>query len=215
VEEPNQTISFESPPMPESGTIVIYLINYYADIIAHYSQLNVSIAPFINGAYQIYKGRFDQVSRSDEGYLAKIEDEVFISDAERELFKGALFSLVDGEYLLTKRWYESNKTALGLPGSLSEVKPFGKHQVFAVWNQYRLANTIFQFTMQGFGPEIPALVHKIITTDIHDMSINREFLIITTEKDLMLCEISGVLDQVYHTTLGKDFDSTHEFKYIS
>jgi hypothetical protein len=69
--------------------------------------------------------------------------------------------------------------------------------------------------MQGFGPEIPALVHKIITTDIHDMSINREFLIITTEKDLMLCEISGVLDQVYHTTLGKDFDSTHEFKYIS
>lgn len=216
VEDPPLNMSFTSPPLPVSGTLRVFLINEYGDEYnAHYSIPNLSVNPFINGSYQTYKGRYDKVTRDEDGYLAKVEGEVFISDAERELFKGAMFFLNDTTYKLTSKWYNAALFSLGSPTDNTFIKPYGKHQVFSVWNQYRLANIIFQFQFQGFGSDIPSLVHKFSTTDVSWASVNRYFLMLTKEADLFLCEMTGTLEQVYHTIEQKDYESPHEFKYIN
>lgn len=208
-------LNYTSPPVPETGSVFIYLINQYNDSIrAHYSGLQINVLAFINGSYRVYTGRSHKVFRTDPGYLANLEDEVFISDAERELFKGAMFYLADTIYKLTQRWYDASKTALAAP-DLENVKSFGELQVYSVWNQYRLANIIFQYRIQGFGADIPSLVHKFSISDVSWASNNRHFLMLTKDADLANCTISGTIQQVYHLTEGKTYDDPHEFKYIS
>lgn len=216
------TLSTSLSPVPITGKLYIGLIQLHQgndsgdNQDGFFSNLELSIIPFINGSYQQYKGRHEKVTRDADGYLAKVEDDVSISDALRYEFKGALFFLnnIDAEYYLTTRWYDASKTALAYPTDLSTVKPYGKHQVFSVWNQYRLANTIYQFKFQGFGDDIPSLVHKFSVTDVSWSSLNRKFLMLTKEADLKLCEMTGTMEQVYHTTEGKIYTDPHEFKYI-
>jgi hypothetical protein len=208
-------LNFTSPPLPETGNLFIYLINQYGESIqAHYSGFQVSVLSFINGSYKDIKGRYYKVSTPDAGYLASIDDEVFMSDAERELFKGAMFFLADMIYKLTKLWYNAARFALGSPTNYSDSKPFGEIQAFAVWNQNRLANRIFQYNISGFGSDIPSLVHKYQVTDASPHSINRNFLMLTAEKDLFKCTMNGTIEQVYHTTEGKVYDDPLELKYL-
>lgn len=207
-------LNFTSPPLPETGSLFIYLINQYGESIrAHYSGLQVSVLSFINGSYKDVKGRYYKVSTADTGYLANIDDEVFISDAERELFKGAMFFLYDDQYNLTKKWYNAARVALGNP-DLADVKPFGEIQAWSVWNQNRLANRVFQYSISGFGDDIPSLIHKYQITDFSSHSNNRSFLMLTAEKDLFKCTMNGTIEQVYHTTEGKVYDDQLEFKYL-
>lgn len=215
VSDPTTNLSFQSPPLPESGQVFVILINQYGvDLEARYSQPNFEIIPLIDGSYGIKEGETEIVTRlAPDGYLATLDDEVHIHDAPRELFKGGMYFLVDAIYFLTSKWYKANETALGFP-ALADVKGFGKHQIFAVWNQYRLANRIFQYQLQGFGLDIPSLVHKYSISDVSDNSSLREFMMLTAEKDLFLCEMKGTLEQVFHTQEGKTYDDTYEFKYI-
>jgi hypothetical protein len=212
IDDGQTQMSFES----ESGQIYIYLINQYGDeVTAHYEQPDISITPFVNGSYRLYKGRYDKVKRTETGYLAKIEDEVFMSDAFEKILKGVMTFFSNDVYQLTQLWYNAALVALGSPASMDDVKPFGEHQAYAVWNQYRLANRIFQYQFQGFGEDIPSLVHKFLISDFSSHSNDRNFLMLTKEADLMLCNMTGTMEQVYNTTEGNDYDSDHEFKYIS
>lgn len=208
-------LNYTSPPLPETGNLFIYFINQYGESVqAHYSGLQVSVLAFINGSYKDVKGRYYKVSTADTGYLAKIDDEVFISDAERELFKGAMFFLADSLYKLTQKWYNAARVALGSPAALTDVKPFGEIQAWSVWNQNRLANRIFQYSISGFGDDIPSIVHKYQINDASSHSMNRSFLMLTAEKDLFKCTMNGTIEQVYHTTEGKVYDDQLEFKYL-
>lgn len=214
--EESHSLSFTSPAIPETGDLYIYLINQYGDSIqAHYSAPEVDVLAFINGSYRNYKGRYEKVSRAESGYLANVDDEVFISDAERELFKGAMFWFNGTDYKLTVKWFDASKSNFTFPTDLTNVRPFGELQAYAVWNQYRLANRIFQYQFQGFGTDIPSLVHKYTITDVSGHSENRNFLMLTKDADLFLCNQVGVLEQVYHTEEGKIYTDEHEFKYIS
>jgi hypothetical protein len=211
-----QNVGGESLPLPTSGFLYVQLstnFNIFAPYI--FTNLQFTYIPFINGSYRVYNGRHEKVTRTEPGYLGNVDDDVFISDAEVKLFKGAMFFLADGIYQLTVKWYNAALFALGYPTDLSMVKPFGNHQAYAVWNQYRLANRIFQYQFQDFGADIPSLVHKFSISDFSSHSNDRYFLMLTKEADLMLCNMTGTLEQVYHTTEGKDYDSDHEFKYIS
>lgn len=208
-------MSNESLPMPRSGKLYIRLYSGLPDTIKlYFGNLNVTYTPFTNGTYRQYNGRYEKVTRDEDGYLAKVDDEVFISDALSKLFKGAIHFFNDDDYHLTTKWYDASKTALAYPTDLDTVKPYGKHQVFSVWNQHRLANTIYQFKFQGFGDDIPSLVHKYTVTDVSWSSLNRRFMMLTKEADLFLCEMTGTMEQVYHTVEGKIYTDPHEFKFI-
>lgn len=211
-----QTMSFEFGPVPENGDLYIYLGSVQnATREIYFNNLQFDYQPYTNGSYRVYRGRHEKVTRDADGYIANVDDEVFVSDAERELFKGALFYFNNPNYYLTQRWYPANRYALGYPSDTEFIKPFGWHQAYAVWNQYRLANRVFQMQSQGFGSDIPHPVHKFAITDFSPHSINRYFLMITFEKDLFLCNMTATLEQVYHLTEGKSYDDPHEFKYIS
>lgn len=211
-----ENVGGESLPLPASGQLFIKLAaNFNIFVPFLFSNLQISYTPFINGSYRAYNGRYEKVTRTETGYLSKIEEEVFISDAEGKLFKGAMFFLANSIYQLTVKWYNASHYALGSPTDLTMVKPFGNHQAYAVWNQYRLANRVFQLQKQGFGEDIPSLVHKYSITDNSPHSQNRYFLMLTCDKDLFLCNIKGTIEQVYHTVEGKSYDDPHEFKYIS
>lgn len=216
IDEGRTEMSYEAPPLPESGKVYIYLINQYGEeVTAHYDQPEITITPFVNGSYRLYKGRYDKVERTAEGYLAKIEDEVFISDTFGKTLKGAMHFFANDNYQLTVQWYNAARYALGSPPDFTVVKPFGWIQAYSVWNQYRLSNRIFQTQLQGFGEDIPSLVHKYLITDSSPHSVNRYFLMLTCEKDLFKCNMTGTIEQVYHTEDGKSYDDPHEFKYIS
>ena len=208
------TKSFEFLGVPEPGNLYIY-VEQIRSTDLYISNLQFDYLPFINGSYRAYRGRYDKVERSTTGYLANIDDEVYLSDSQGKLFKGAMFFLADGAYQLTSRWHDASNYALGNPTDLTTVQPYGRHQVYAVWNQYRLSNRVFQYQFQGLGDDIPSLVHKFSVTDVSAHSNNRNFLMLTKEADLFLCSISGTLEQVFHTTELKEYDSPHEFKYIS
>jgi hypothetical protein len=216
IDEGTTQMSYESPPAPKSGKLYIYLINQYGEeVTAHYTQPDITITPLLNGSYKQYKGRYHKVERAADGYLAKVEDDVYISDTFGKSLKGTLFFLADSEYQLTQLWYNASRVALGNPDSTTLFKPFGWHQVYGVWNQYRLANRISHVQVQGFGEELPNLLHKYLISDNSPHSVNREFLMVTCEKDLFLCNMTGTVEQVYHTTEGKSYEDPHEFKYIS
>lgn len=208
-------MSNESLPMPRTGKLYIRLYSGLADTIKlYFANLNVTYTSFVNGSYRQYAGRHEKVTRGADGYLSKVEDEVFLSDGLDKNFKGAMFFTNGGEFYLTKQWYDAAKIDLAYPTDLTTIKPFGQIQAYAVWNQYRLANTIFQFKFKGFGDDIPSLVHKYAITDVSWSSINRYFLMLTKEADLFLCEMTGTLEQVYHTVEAKEYTSPHEFKFI-
>jgi hypothetical protein len=209
-------LSFTSPPLPETGNLFVYLINQYGNQIqAHYSGLQIEVLAFINGSYRNYRGRYDKVSREATGYLAVLDEEVFISDSERDLFKGTMFLLIDSNYKRTSRWYDASKTALAYPTDLNDVRPFGELQAYSVWNQYRLANSVFEYSIQGIGEDIPSLVHKYSISDISVMSNNRRYMMLTKDVDLKHCSARGVIEQVYNTVEEKVYTDTHEFKYTS
>lgn len=209
-------LSHTSPPVPETGNLFVYLINQYGSSVeAHYSGVQMDVLPFINGSYKSYKGRHHKVQRAETGYLAVLEEEVYISDAERELFKGAMFWLDGSTYKLTRKWYDASKTALGYPTDLTNVRPFGELQAYAVWNQYRLSNTVFEYSIQGLGDDIPSLPHKYSVTDVSTLSNNRKYLMMTKDMDLKRCTVVGVIEQSYNTEEGKVYTDEHEFKYIS
>lgn len=209
------SVGGESLPLPADGLLYVRLATNF-NIFAPYlfTNLRFDYTPFINGSYRKYSGRYEKVARSETGYLSSVDDEVFLSDAEIRLLKGALQFFDGTKYQLTRKWYDASKTALAYPTDLTTVKPFGNHQAFAVWNQYRLANTIFEFSIDGFGDDIPSLVHKYEVKDISTLSVNRYYMMLAAEKDLMRCRITGKMEQCYHTVDGKSYDDDHEFKYI-
>lgn len=209
------TIGGESKPLPAAGILYVHLasnFNIFAPFL--FSNLQATYIPFINGSYRAYNGRYEKVTRTGTGYLSTVDDEVFISDADGKLFKGAMLFFDGTNYELTSRWYDASKFGLGNP-TLDRIKPYGNLQAFAVWNQYRLANTVFQAKTQGFGADIPSLVHKFSISDASWASNDRYFLLLTKEADLKYCTMSAVLQECYRTTEGKSYDDPHEFKYIS
>lgn len=209
-------IGGESPPLPKSGTIYIKLgANFNVFAPFHFANLSFEYIPQINGSYQSYNGSFHKIKRSATGYLASVDENVFISDTPGRLIKGTMFFLRDSFYERTVKWFDASKTALAYPTDLTSIRPFGELQAYAVWNQYRLSNTVFEYSIQGLGDDIPSLLHKYLVNDVSTLSSNRKYLMLTKDMDLKRCNGAGVIEQVYNTTEGKVYTDEHEFKYIS
>lgn len=223
-----KNISGTSKEFPADGKLYIRLVNGFASPVqVRWSNLTVTYIPYINGSHQKYSGQFNRVDRAtaqnsgiiQPGYLAAREEEVFISDSPKKLFKGAMFLLIDGEYVLTSRFFTAAPFGNSYPPGPEYCHPYGYTQAFSVFNQYRNTNTIIQYEMKGdvtnagFGEDPPDLIHKYSITDSSLHSIARNFMLLTFDHDLFMCESKGTMAEVYRTDTGKLYGDVFEFKY--
>jgi hypothetical protein len=90
-----QSVSTEPKPAPTSGVIVLQLLHMAAGATSldiHFSNLQFTYIPYINGSYSKYNGMYFKVSR-DINYVNKREQQVYIGSLPKKLFKGAFFKI--------------------------------------------------------------------------------------------------------------------------
>lgn len=218
-EEEWQTLSWDTPPMPVTGNMYIWL-NQFNQLSSSddnkeiwYNNLSVEYTAFINGSYQKYSGQQHKVTRTDTGYFAKREEQVYISDSPKKLFKGALLIERDSVFVLAEYFYASN--VFTAPPSADYRKPFGEMQALSVWNQYRNANWIHELTIGEIGDNWPDLIHKYEITDAHVSTSNKYFICTGFSQNWKTGAMKLTLIECYDTVLGKIYDDPHEFKYLS
>ena len=85
--------SGEVSPLPKSGVIRIVLFHFddYTTLDKHISNLSITYKPYIKGTYARYTGQSQTITRTPEDYMAKRDERVYLSDAPRKLYKGAMF----------------------------------------------------------------------------------------------------------------------------
>lgn len=86
------TASCESAPTPVKGRLEIWLVhNSNTNLRGRsFAALSFDYVPYLRGTYGKLTGDYNKVTRAETGFLAKREKDVFIQDALKPLFKGAL-----------------------------------------------------------------------------------------------------------------------------
>jgi hypothetical protein len=222
-------IGTESREIPVDGTVYIRLVmGSVQPNEIWFNNLRVTYNAFINGSRQKYSGQYSRVDRTDtqnsgiittKKYLAARDEQVYISDSPEKLFKGAMMFFNGTRYILAVKYFTSHAFGQSFPPGPEYCVPYGQTQAFAVWNQYRNANRIFQYKFQGrnegFGELPPDLLNKYFITDNDQHSNNRHFILLTFDHDLFLCESTGTMAETYRTDVPKMYGDVFSFKYIS
>lgn len=198
------SVSAVSEPVPTDGLLYLRLVSANASYTTYFSDLSVSLKPFINGSYPNFTAQANIIKRPGN-YLSKIDEEVFIGDAPIKAMKGAIFIMNDlGRFVLLNVFTENGV-----------AQRFGWHQVQAVWNQYRNAVRVFQYDLVAGTEYLPHLIHRYQITDAHGATVNRYFIMITFEMNLKINQMTGTLPEVYRTDLGKVYTDPFTFKYVT
>lgn len=225
-------ISWDCPPVPSSGKVYIWFnqLNQnsaaYDDHDIHYANLRVEYIPLINGSYAKYSGQYSQITRTETGYFANRDKQVFLSDSPTKIYKGAMFLYINSVYVLIPFWFASAPFVSGYPPNTDYLHPYGYIQAFSVWNQYKgqtvepiLARgrgiNIFQGSVIGLTTSWPDMLHKYSLTDLNVQTNNRYFMLISVSQDWKSCIWTAVFIEVYNTVLGKSYSDPFTFKYIA
>lgn len=218
------TVTAQAPPAPVSGELEIVLIQsnlHGTHYETHFFNLRLDYQPKINGTYGKFTGQYHKVSQ-DVPIKAMREKQVHISDSQKRLFKGALLKKVNDKFVLAELFYAQNVVPVGVP-SAEYLHPYGRMQVFSVWNQYNRIMRKFEGDIDGlqsdakddFGfPDTPSVIHKYFLFDANPNTNNKYFQLIHYKQDLHLCRWSALLYEVFDTGIPKQYEG-HEFKYIS
>jgi hypothetical protein len=62
---------------------------------------------------------------------------------------------------------------------------------------------------------MPTMIHKFYFTDSSIATDNKIYQLLNFDMDLATCEWSGTFADVYDLIDGKEYTSTHEFKYLT
>lgn len=211
--------SVEAPAIPASGQIEIYLPQSHdvSGADTHFANLQFDYKPFINGSYQKYNAFYNKVYQLGT-FKANRDKQVYISDAPRKLFKGALKKLVGGKYQLCGRWYNGAVPFIRSqnPVDPQYLHPLGFIQAYSVWNQYRRVIKHLDANLLGLesGTELPDLMHTYYFQDISPLTINKLYILIHYDQDLYRCEWKGYFAEIHDIVLGKKYSDSLEFKYI-
>lgn len=215
-----QTISWDAPPIPVDGTLYIW-INQFNQLAGsdddkdiYYSDLQFGYIPYINGSYQKYSGQYQKVTRTEPGYLNKVDEEVFMSDSPKKIFKGAMFLLINGAYVLTNRFYTFNVFGENYPGD-GYCHPYGETQIRSVYNQGIYENWVFTGNVLGLTEMFPDIVHKYSLTDAHPATSDKYFVMVSMEQDWKFGIMNCVFVEVYDRVSMKSYSEEREFKYIT
>jgi hypothetical protein len=208
------SISADMDPVPVNGdlTISLYQSSFFATVQTHFSNLQFDYVPYINGSYQKYTGQSNKVSITDN-LRANVDDQIYVSDAPKKLFKGCLFKLVSGQYVRAEMFY--NYLA-GTTGELG-IARYSKYLVFELWNQKRRIIRKFQGSLLGLDSstitEIPGLLHLFTFTASTEHTDNKYYMLLSYSQDLVSCKWTGVFADVYDTVDAKDYADDYEFRY--
>jgi hypothetical protein len=221
-----KTASAEAAPIPKSGTLQILLIHnqnssYQTD--RWFSNLQFDYNPYINGSYSKYGGHSFKIEQAGN-YKANIDDTVSLGDSPSRLFKGAMFKLVAGKYVLTGNWFAGGDLLRqGLvppyPPSSTYLHPFGWLQIYAVWNQYNrrmieLSGSATGLKLDNVPPDLIDTYQVIATTDAGtEVTSVKEFMLVGMEQDYQEGNWNLSLAETYDSTIGKDFTTPLTFKY--
>lgn len=218
-------IGDDCPPIPKDGKIQIVFCHQLKvdEFEMHISSIDFEYIPYINGSYQKFTGQSHKIIQSSDN-TESLEEEVFISDSPKKLFKGALKTYNGSAYVLAGRFWNAAVYTSGVPSD-DYYHPFGYIEAFNIWNQNRLLQNIFSGSVQGIQsdavdgrgkPDIPTCFHTYFLRDVDEYSADRRFMLLEYEIDLKLCEISnGVLTEAHDTKRPKWYSDTYAFKYIT
>lgn len=232
VETDWKNLSWDAPPVPVTGKIYLVLHQFNQvngtddNLNINFSNLNFEYVPLINGSYRKYLGEEEKIVRTATGYLAKQDNEVFIKDSPKPLFKGAMFVILNSKYKLTRNWYAAGTIGLVLQTDPSFLHSYGHIQIYSVWNQFRGTDdpsgrgrgiNVFSGTVYGLDEvtnDWPDLLHKYSLTDLNTSTNNRYFMLISFSQDWKTCLWSAVFVEVYNTVSGKVYTDVRTFKYL-
>ena len=210
-------ISWTSSPVPISGNLYIWInqlnqLNSSDDNLdIWYNNLQFDYIPFINGSYQKYSGQYHKVSRDPDNYLAKRENEVYVSDSPKPILKGGMYFNNGTALILTSQFYDYHKFPSGTP---TYIKPYGEHQIRSVFNQYRNSNRVFNGSIQGTGLNWCDVIHKYSLTDINPNTDNRFFMLTSFEQNWKTGYWTGQFIECWNTD-DRVLTDDWEFKYIA
>jgi hypothetical protein len=213
------SISGDVDPVPVSGDIVVRLLGLGNSSVVQnvfFSNLQFEYIPFINGSYQKYSGQYWKVSQTGE-YKAVREQEVYVSDSPRRLFKGAMiwFDSPAGKWRLAGDWYDFSLSPTPIPVVPSNLEQYGWFQAQSVWNQYRRVMRIFDGELRGITEsDLPDLIHRYTLSDPSPHTRLRYFMCLHFSMSLKLCRWTAYFAEVFKTDELKTYDSTTEFKMI-
>lgn len=219
-----KSTSVTCKPIPVNGTIYIHFFaRQTSGVKLNVTNLQFQYIPHINGGYREYSSQYHKVSQSGE-YKANVDEEIYISDSPKKLFKGAMFKLVSGKYVLTQRWYAGGEILNSggtYPIDDAEMNRFGYLQAFAVWNQYNRPFVTLRGSMKGLrldaADEVPDFIHNysIDTSIAIPNTDNKNFILAGCEQDTNSDTWNGTLLETFDTTIPKSYSDEHEFKYES
>lgn len=211
------TVSVEADPAPISGNVYVCLLKssqFGNTTDTYFSNLNFDYIPYINGTYRRYNGQYNK-TYTDLNKNPNIEEEVYLSDSPKPLFKGSLFYFdsPSGTFPLASMFFNSWRTPTPASG---DHYTFSKLQNIGVWNQYKRAVRVFEGSLQGLRSStgVPDCVWKYSLTDANVNTTGKIFMCVGFDQDFYSCEWKGTFAETYDSTEGKVFDDDFEFKYI-
>jgi hypothetical protein len=208
--------SVDANPLPVNGELEILLLQHTINgtsFLTQFSNLQFQYIPYINGSYQKYNSLYNKVSQVISTKNKK-EDQVYLSDRIKPLFKGGLeLKTAGGQYHAISGWYNGNA---GTTGELA-IASFGKYQAFEYWNQNRRIIRKFQGSLKGLdsSTQLPGLLHQYILTAPTEHTTNKIFMLLSYSQNLDTCQWTGIFGEVYDSIEDKLYTSTHELKFIT
>lgn len=212
--------------LPKDGNLYIMIhwenVSDLSGIFLNLQNIQFSYEPFIDGTYKKFSGQYHKVSQSDYNN-EKLDEEIYISDSPRRIFKGAVFKEAVSGYAHVGRMFNWAVFPGGVPSD-DYLHTFSWTRAFSTWNQRKLLNRVFSGTvnkiesssLDGLGRcDIPTIFHTYNLTDIDEHTTDKKFVCLGFDIDLFLCEWRPTLVEVIDTARGKTYNDTHEFKYIT
>lgn len=202
------TLTFECPPVPRSGKIEFILVNADAATARtkDFNSIQIDYIPYING-YNVFASQSD-ISTRDGSYFSSIEDDVYISNSPRPIFKGALLKKDGDNFPVVGLFYEGQQ--FDETTGLDHLASYGELRVRAYHNQFRNGDEIYKATCQGLGEGIvdfnglddhQDLIHRYYNRDMELTNI-KMFQLVNQEVDLRNCEWTGTLIKNFDTEIG-------------
>lgn len=212
----SRSLTVDSLNIPVTGKLYIQLRNPNFNSEAsdiYFNGLQLEYRAYINDGYLPIKEQYHKITGVVNNNV-KRENEVFIGDSPRKIFKGALlkYNGFTEDYDLVERFYKANIYTDNDPPD-EALKTFGEWQAWWIWNQYRLCNREFDFTAQGLDtntlkdsvPNPISPVHTFFLTDVTDDTNGRYFMLLHHEAGMHIGEWNGFLSEVYKEDEGKDY----------
>jgi hypothetical protein len=208
------------PQIPVDGYLEILLIHdqnssYQTD--RYFSNLRFTYIPFINGSYSKYTAQTNTVSQTGN-YSNILQNQIYISESLKKLFKGALLRKVGADYELAGKFYDGQAFPSGVPSS-GYLHPFGYQLAFSVWQYYRRHMGSIDGDMVGLKLASPATVPDLqkvyLFSNPNPHVDNKYFALLHYDQDYDTQIWRAYFMEILDTTIGYVFTDTYEFKYLT